>query len=172
MDYGIEILNLSVRAYNSLKRAGVNTIDQLGKLSVEEIKAVRNIGGKVPIEIAEKLNQLNMIKVYKMNDCDWYASKWSEEKTNDWYNKNVTDNELDDVELVDLDKDGVWWQTCDEKDIKRLGEANELIGSTGHPETGDLYRSGSDVFKWITLREAILYDLDFQEPYCIAYTEY
>lgn len=48
---GIENLDLSVRAYNALKRAGVNTLEDLLHISVADLWNLRNIGAKSTAEI-------------------------------------------------------------------------------------------------------------------------
>lgn len=42
----IEELNLSVRAYNCLKRAGIDTVEQLTAMTPERLYIVRNLGRK------------------------------------------------------------------------------------------------------------------------------
>lgn len=51
----IEELELSVRAFNCLKRADINTLDQLVEKPVDELGRVRNLGKKSIDEIIEKL---------------------------------------------------------------------------------------------------------------------
>ena len=51
----IEDMDLTVRAYNCLKRAQVNTVGDLAKYSVDRLKCVRNIGMMQVREIIEKL---------------------------------------------------------------------------------------------------------------------
>ena len=53
-------LNLSVRSYNSLKRAQIATLEQLSNLTVKELKAIQNLGKKSVEEIMEKLEQHNV----------------------------------------------------------------------------------------------------------------
>ena len=53
----IEELELSVRAFNCLKRAEINTLDQLAEKTEEELGRVRNLGKKSIDEIIEKLAQ-------------------------------------------------------------------------------------------------------------------
>lgn len=53
----IEDIDLSVRSYNSLKRVGINTLQQLAKLSYEDLIHVRNLGRKSVDEIIEKLKE-------------------------------------------------------------------------------------------------------------------
>lgn len=54
----IESLGLSVRAYNCLKRANVNTIEELCKLSLKDIACIRNIGKKSYSEIVDKVKNI------------------------------------------------------------------------------------------------------------------
>jgi DNA-directed RNA polymerase subunit alpha len=51
----IEELQLPIRAYNCLKRAGINSIDQLLNYSQEEIKEIKNFGGKSATELFQAL---------------------------------------------------------------------------------------------------------------------
>ena len=52
----IDELELSVRAYNCLKRAGINTIGDLLDKTIDDLGKVRNLGKKSIDEIEEKLN--------------------------------------------------------------------------------------------------------------------
>lgn len=51
----IEELQLSVRAYNCLKRAGIRTIEDLMQFSVKELKEIKNFGQKSANEVIQKL---------------------------------------------------------------------------------------------------------------------
>jgi DNA-directed RNA polymerase subunit alpha len=51
----IEELQLPVRAYNCLKRAGINSVDELVKYSQEEIKEIKNFGKKSADEVFQAL---------------------------------------------------------------------------------------------------------------------
>ena len=51
----IEELHLPIRAYNCLKKAGINSIDQLLNYSEEEIKEIKNFGGKSASELFQAL---------------------------------------------------------------------------------------------------------------------
>ena len=53
-------LNLSVRSYNSLKRAGIENIGQLSEMSKQEIESIQNLGVKSLTEILEKLNEIGI----------------------------------------------------------------------------------------------------------------
>lgn len=56
----VEELDLSVRSYNCLKRAGINTIQELTDKTEAEMMKVRNLGRKSLAEVKEKLDQLGL----------------------------------------------------------------------------------------------------------------
>lgn len=56
----VEELDLSVRPYNCLKRAGINTVGDLMQRTEEEIVSVKNFGRKSLDEVKEKLTQLGL----------------------------------------------------------------------------------------------------------------
>lgn len=56
----IEELDLSVRSYNCLKRAGINTVEGLIKKDEEEMMKVRNLGRKSLEEVQQKLAALGL----------------------------------------------------------------------------------------------------------------
>ena len=58
LEMTIEDLDLSVRSFNCLKRAGINTVDDLINKSEEEMMKVRNLGKKSFDEVKEKLESL------------------------------------------------------------------------------------------------------------------
>lgn len=51
----IEELDLSVRSYNCLKRAGISTVEQLAGMTQEEMMHIRNLGNKSYEEINRKV---------------------------------------------------------------------------------------------------------------------
>lgn len=53
-------LDLSVRSFNSLKRAGYNTLEDILTLSVKELGEIRNLGKKSEEEILEKLEEFGV----------------------------------------------------------------------------------------------------------------
>lgn len=57
----IEELNLSVRAYNCLKRSGLMTVGQVLEKSEDELLALRNFGRKSYDELKEKLIEMNFL---------------------------------------------------------------------------------------------------------------
>lgn len=60
MEMTIEELDLSVRSYNCLKRAGINTVSELTQKSEEDMMKVRNLGRKSLEEVQEKLADLGL----------------------------------------------------------------------------------------------------------------
>ncbi|AIC92681.1 MULTISPECIES: DNA-directed RNA polymerase subunit alpha [Shouchella] len=60
LEMTIEELDLSVRSYNCLKRAGINTVQELTHKTEEDMMKVRNLGRKSLEEVQEKLGELGL----------------------------------------------------------------------------------------------------------------
>jgi DNA-directed RNA polymerase subunit alpha len=60
LEMTIEELDLSVRSYNCLKRAGINTVEELTSKSEEDMMKVRNLGKKSLEEVERKLSELGL----------------------------------------------------------------------------------------------------------------
>ena len=58
LEMTIEELDLSVRSFNCLKRAGINTVEDLINKSEDDMMKVRNLGRKSLEEVVEKLKNL------------------------------------------------------------------------------------------------------------------
>jgi DNA-directed RNA polymerase subunit alpha len=58
LEMTIEELDLSVRSFNCLKRAGINTVEDLISKSEEDMMKVRNLGRKSLEEVMQKLGSL------------------------------------------------------------------------------------------------------------------
>lgn len=56
----IEDLELSVRSYNCLKRAGITTVEELIDKTEDELMHVRNLGKKSLKEVKEKIYSLGL----------------------------------------------------------------------------------------------------------------
>ncbi len=56
----VEELDLSVRSYNCLKRAGINTVEELTQRTEEDMMKVRNLGKKSLEEVQSKLAELGL----------------------------------------------------------------------------------------------------------------
>ena len=59
-EMNIDELELSVRSYNCLKRAGINTVGELCNRTSEDMMKVRNLGRKSLEEVIAKLKELNL----------------------------------------------------------------------------------------------------------------
>lgn len=60
LEMTIEELDLSVRSYNCLKRAGINTVEELTNKSEDDMMKVRNLGKKSMEEVKYKLAELDL----------------------------------------------------------------------------------------------------------------
>ncbi|MFG6325467.1 MAG: DNA-directed RNA polymerase subunit alpha [Lachnospiraceae bacterium] len=60
LEMNIDELELSVRSYNCLKRAGINTVEELTNKSSEDMMKVRNLGRKSLEEVLAKLKELGL----------------------------------------------------------------------------------------------------------------
>ncbi len=60
LEMTIEELDLSVRAFNCLKRAGINTVAELVQRNQEDMMKVRNLGKKSLEEVEQKLIALGL----------------------------------------------------------------------------------------------------------------
>ena len=60
LEMNIDELELSVRSYNCLKRAGINTVSELTSKTPEDMMKVRNLGRKSLEEVLAKLRELNL----------------------------------------------------------------------------------------------------------------
>lgn len=60
LEMSIDELELSVRSYNCLKRAGINTVEELTNRTPEDMMKVRNLGRKSLEEVLAKLNELDL----------------------------------------------------------------------------------------------------------------
>ena len=60
LEMNIDELELSVRSYNCLKRAGINTVEELCNKTSEDMMKVRNLGRKSLEEVLAKLKELGL----------------------------------------------------------------------------------------------------------------
>ena len=66
LEMNIDELELSVRSYNCLKRAGINTVEELINKTPEDMMKVRNLGRKSLDEVLAKLKELGL----SLNDIE------------------------------------------------------------------------------------------------------
>ena len=60
MSKTIDELELSVRSFNSLKRAGINTVEELCDKTSDEMLKLRNFGQKSYDEVMNKLDEMGL----------------------------------------------------------------------------------------------------------------
>ena len=60
LEMNIDELELSVRSFNCLKRAGINTVEELTNKTAEDMMKVRNLGKKSLEEVTAKLHELGL----------------------------------------------------------------------------------------------------------------
>ena len=60
LEMNIDELELSVRSYNCLKRAGINTVEELCSRTSDDMMRVRNLGRKSLEEVLQKLEELGL----------------------------------------------------------------------------------------------------------------
>ena len=70
---GIDELELSVRSYNCLKRAGINTVEDLCNMTSDDMMHVRNLGRKALEEILGKLKELGVGLDYNEQNQEIYT---------------------------------------------------------------------------------------------------
>lgn len=113
------------------------------------------------------------LKVYFDGDSTWYATPWDKETTIDWLiEKLYLDEDIAEcLEECNLDDGCMWYETNDPKDIKELGDFDE-VGKGG---IGDLRKGREDkniVERLMSFREVIKLQGDSDTPYIIASTDY
>ena len=95
----IDELELSVRSYNCLKRAGINTVEELCSKTSEDMMKVRNLGRKSLEEVLAKLKELGL----ELNPDDlvlYYGNHSAEQQVfwDDYYIKL----DIDDISKLKL----------------------------------------------------------------------
>ena len=85
LEMNIDELELSVRSYNCLKRAGINTVEELCNRTPEDMMKVRNLGRKSLEEVLAKLKELGL---QLRPGEEQYIARWevSRLETNLWAN--------------------------------------------------------------------------------------
>ena len=98
----IEELDLSVRSYNCLKRAGINTVGELVQKTEEEMMRVRNLGRKSLKEVIQKLHEINLELKHSYDsdydDSDSNILDMEDEEDYDDYNEDAN-------RILDMDSD-------------------------------------------------------------------
>ena len=95
------------------------------------------------------------IKIFKMDDCSWYAAHNLMEFLN-WYNKHIDSIEVpDDLQELEIiePEDGTMWsnENITQEDVETLGDADEICRGG----IGDLKRHDGDIFKMQTFADVL-----------------
>ena len=128
------------------------------------------------------------VKVFKMNDCEWFATNLNLDDLYKWYLKEYglepEDNPFDEIIECDLDNEGMWWYLECDTDEHQMALFREFIQNASIEERkNQCYKKGQiGEIKWfnccgawgkkISFRDAIKLNGYFTEPYCIACSEY
>ena len=99
----IEELDLSVRSYNCLKRAGYDTVEQLCEANEEDIIAIRNLGRKSCEEVFQKLLSLGICPKKETSNCETTVDE----------NDDFEEYNIDSDEIIDWDNDFEMYETND-----------------------------------------------------------
>mgnify|MGYP000916623321 CR=1 FL=1 len=94
----IEDLDLSVRSYNCLKRAGINTVGELTQKSEEEMMRVRNLGRKSLKEVIQKLREIGLHLKHSY-DGDFHSI----EDEDDEVEEQENEDKIRDKNILELD---------------------------------------------------------------------
>jgi len=109
----IEELDLSVRSYNCLKRANINTVGELTLKTEEEMMRVRNLGRKSLKEVVQKLREigLDLKRTYDsdyddedVEEEDYDLSKTILDLPKPGEDSKTKEDQDDDEDILDLDK--------------------------------------------------------------------
>lgn len=107
-----------------------------------------------------------MMKVFKMDDCDWVAANTIEEAT-EFYLKE-TGVEREEINPQEISLNACMWVEYWEDDVRDIidGPRNEVFNHKGM----ELMRMGYSVYRRLTLEE-VLKNGNHKEPFIIASTE-
>lgn len=133
-----------------------------------------------PVKMLEKYRA-----VYKLNDYEWYVTSWNLADTINWYNKQFEDEiDIDYIEAIDVEKEGMWIETTDSKDFNILGDSDELVSTKINndgkrlkaPKFGDLMKGfEGQVLKFTSFKDVIkkhYLENPLKEPELIASTDF
>lgn len=118
------------------------------------------------------------LRVYRMDDCEWWLSHLSKEETREIYINEYgvkeEDIDLEEIEECDLEKDGMFWHFENQPEIEILikallnGNVSQKIDFKGK-EICLLNIEGAEI--WVPFRRAIELSGKYEKPYMIATSE-
>jgi hypothetical protein len=97
----LEELDLSVRAYNCLKRHRINTLGQLEKLTHEDLLKVRNMNMKCVFEVEKKLGRVD--EIVEHSPLEFKPNEIVFDRKRGWYGIYLSkvDSECSEVQFED-----------------------------------------------------------------------
>ena len=147
----------SVLKYNTSKRYSL----------VKEVTTITN---------EEIDNSCMGLKVFKMNDVEWWCTHMELKEFYSWYLKehglDPEDNPLDEIKECDLDSDGMWLEFEDEENIYRLDKELNGFDEVCKGGIGDIKRTSNGIIEMVSFRKAIDMFGVYDGSFCIASTEY
>lgn len=88
----VEELDLSVRSYNCLKRAGIHTVGELTQKTEEEMMRVRNLGRKSLKEVVQKLHEIGLDLRHSYETDSTYDDDYNEDEDLDDLDDDIDDS--------------------------------------------------------------------------------
>lgn len=112
---------------------------------------------------------MNNIKIYKMDDYDYVVANNIKEAIEFYTNEMSIDEDELDIKECNIDKEGMWIETMDKKDLEKLKNIKEIIYRTNDKiEFGSLMKKYNKVYKFTSFREVIKQNGEYIQPYIIA----
>ena len=119
-DTPIEDLDLTVRAYNCLKRAGITKVGQVLEMTEDDLLGVRNFGKKSLDELRERLGSRGLLEHSKLK---------AEEELSDEM------DEGDESEEIDESEEAEEYEESSEEDEEGVGEAYQSVAEDEDDES-------------------------------------
>ena len=116
-DIPIEELDLSVRAYNCLRRSVIHTVNDLQKIDIDGLFRIRNLGRKAMHEIVEKIHSLGL----RMHET---VEEYFQEIINASKSQSDTDQS---VEVIDFEEQTEHTIKENDETKKRIDEKEKLL---------------------------------------------
>jgi len=92
----IDDLDLSVRTYNCLKRAGINTIEKLCSMTLDEVTQIHNLAPKCVAEVQEKLAGVGRVLKGQPKKSNWELGVFEDDNAGyGWMRSQTVDQFFD-----------------------------------------------------------------------------
>lgn len=143
---------------------------------LEDGKNMVSISKNAQCETFEEGVYPSYLKVFKMNDYEWWCSHEGLEEFYPWYLKehglDSEDNPLDDITELNIDEEAMWWLFDDEENLVRLEKELDGYDERCKGGLGDIERREDGIAEMVTFRTAIKLSGKYTEPFCLASTNY